>query len=443
MAGIRAKALSSLHRCGTAPDSNRTSPVPRKCRQDTRTAQRPLVGILHEVTTISLSARAGLLKPSPTLAITSKAKAMMAEGIDVVSFGAGEPDFNTPEPICAAAIDAINKGFTKYTPSAGIPELRKSISEKLARENGLKYTPDQVIVSCGAKHSVYNAMQVLVDPGDEVLLVAPYWMTYADQIQLAGGIPVIVRASSESGFIPTYEDLRAAITPRTKAIVVNSPSNPTGAMFPRETLKEIAALATRYGFWVISDEIYEHLVYDGGKHQSIGSLSSEMLERTITINGCSKSYAMTGWRLGYAAAPLPVTKAMSNFQDQVTSNPTSFVQKGAVAALALPPTSIEAMRAEFEARRDLIYDLLTAIPGVKMMKPKGAFYALPDISAYLGKDIKSDTDLATYLLDEARVAVVPGSVFEGSGHIRLSYAISRGDIEKGVARIAEALKRIA
>lgn len=368
---------------------------------------------------------------------------MMAEGVDVVSFGAGEPDFNTPEPICAAAIEAIHKGFTKYTPSAGIPELRQAVSVKLERENQLKYSPDQVIVSCGAKHSVYNSMQVLIDPGDEVILIAPYWMTYADQVQLAGGVPVIVRATSESGFIPTYEDLREAVSPRTKAIVVNSPSNPTGAMFPRETLKEIAALATRHDFWIIADEIYEHLVYDGAKHQSIGSLGSDVLSRTITINGCSKSYSMTGWRLGYAAAPLAVAKAMSNFQDQVTSNPTSFVQKGAVAALALPPTSIEAMRAEFEARRDLIHGLLTAIPGVKMQQPKGAFYALPDISAYLGKVVKSDADLATYLLDEARVATVPGSVFEGSGHIRLSYAISRGDIEKGVARIAEALKRIA
>jgi len=368
---------------------------------------------------------------------------MQAEGIDVVSFGAGEPDFNTPEPICVAAIDAINSGFTKYTPSAGIPELRKAVSEKLEREDGLKYTPEQVIVSCGAKHSVFNTMQVLIDPGDEVILIAPYWMTYADQIRLAGGVPVIVRASSESGFIPEYDHLREAISEKTKAILVNSPSNPSGAVLPRETMKHIAALALRFGLWIIADEIYEHLLYDGEKHLSVGSLGAEVLDRTITINGFSKTYSMTGWRLGYAAAPLPIAKAMSNFQDQVTSNPTSFVQKGGVAALKLPPTSIEAMRAEFEARRDLIHGLLTAIPGVKMQKPKGAFYALPDISAYLGKDIKSDAELATYLLDEAKVATVPGSVFEGSGHIRLSYAISRADIEKGVARIAEALKRIA
>jgi len=368
---------------------------------------------------------------------------MMAEGIDVISFGAGEPDFNTPEPICKAAIDAINQGFTKYTPSAGIPELRKAVVNKLENENGLKYTPEQVVVSCGAKHSVYNTMQVLLDPGDEVILIAPYWMTYADQVRLAGGVPVVVAASSESGFIPEYDDLKAAVTNRTKAIIVNSPSNPTGAVLPRETLKQIAALALKYSLWVVSDEIYEHLLYDGEKHTSLASLGSGIFDQTITINGCSKSYAMTGWRIGYAAAPLPIAKAMSNFQDQVTSNPTSFVQKGAVAALNLPASSMEAMRVEFEARRDLIHSLLTAIPGVKMQKPKGAFYAFPDISAYLGKDLQTDADLATYLLDEAKVATVPGSVFEGSGHIRLSYATSRSDIEKGVARIAEALKRIA
>lgn len=394
--------------------------------------------------TLSLSARAGLLKPSPTLGITAKANAMKAEGIDIVSFGAGEPDFNTPTPICDAAIEAIKQGFTKYTPTPGIPQLRAAIAKKLERDNGLRYNPDQIVVSSGAKQSLYNAMQVLIDPGDEVILIAPYWMTYAEQIRLAGGVPVVVRARSESGFVPDYEQLKDAVTSKTKAILVNSPSNPTGAVLPRETLKEIAALALRHGLWVIADEIYEHLIYDGLKHVPIASLGSDILERTITINGCSKSYAMTGWRIGYAAAPLPVAKAMSNFQDQVTSSANSFAQKGAVVALGLDPTTIESMRKEFEARRDLIYRLLTEIPGVKIQKPKGAFYALPDVSAYLGEDLKSDSDLAAYLLEEAKVAVVPGSVFEGAGHIRLSYAISREDIEKGVARIAKAFgKRIA
>lgn len=388
--------------------------------------------------TLSLSSRAGLLKPSPTLSITNKAKAMKAEGIDVVSFAAGEPDFNTPQPICQAAIDALNKGFTKYTPSSGIPDLKEAIVDKLKRENGLVYKPEQIIVSCGAKHSVYNTMQVLIDAGDEVLLIAPYWMTYADQVKLAGGTPVIVKTTAEQNFTPTYDQLKAAISPRTKAIILNSPSNPSGAVLPRETLKEIAALAIRHGFWIVADEIYEHLIY-GVEHQSIAGLGGDVYERTVTINGCSKTYAMTGWRIGFAAAPAPVAKAMSNFQDQVTSNPTSFAQKGAVVAFNMDAESMEAMRLEFEQRRDLIVGLLRRIEGLKVPVPQGAFYVFPDFSTYLNGD--TDAELATYLLDEARVATVPGSVFEGDGHLRLSYAASRADIEKGVQRMAEALAR--
>lgn len=366
---------------------------------------------------------------------------MKAEGIDIVSFGAGEPDFNTPEPVCDAAIEAIRAGFTKYTPTAGIPSLRQAISAKLERENRLRYTPDQIVVTCGAKQAIYNALQVLIDPDDEVILISPFWMTYAEQVRLAGGVPVIVQTHHKAGFIPDYEDLREAITTKTKAILVNSPSNPTGAVLPRATLKEIAGLSIRFGLWIVADEIYEHLIYDGLRHISIASLGAEVLGRTVTINGCSKSYAMTGWRIGYAAAPLEVAKAMSNLQDQVTSNATSFAQWGAVAAMNLDPSVIETMRSEFQARRDLIYDLLTAIPYVSMAKPQGAFYALPDISAYIGNELKSDSDLASYLLERAKVAVVPGSVFHGPGHIRLSYAISRKDIVKGVARIAEALSQ--
>ncbi|HEY0866906.1 MAG TPA: pyridoxal phosphate-dependent aminotransferase [Fimbriimonas sp.] len=388
--------------------------------------------------TLSLSARTDLLKPSPTLSITNKANAMKAEGIDVVSFAAGEPDFNTPAPICQTAIDALNKGFTKYTPSSGTPDLKKAIVEKLQRDNGLAYTPEQIVVSCGAKHSVFNTMQVLLDPGDEVLLIAPYWMTYADQIRLAGGVPVVVRASAEAGFVPTLDQLRSAVTPRTKALILNSPSNPTGAVLPRETLKEIASLAIRHGFWIVADEIYERLVY-GVEHHSIAGLGQDVYERTITINGCSKTYAMTGWRIGFAAAPAKVAKAMSNFQDQVTSNPTSFAQKGAVAAFNTPADAMEAMRAEFEARRNLILRLLAGIPDLVVPEPKGAFYVFPNFSAYLKGD--TDAGLAAYLLEEARVATVPGSVFEGEGHLRLSYAASRADIEKGVERIAEALAR--
>jgi len=367
---------------------------------------------------------------------------MKAEGIDVIAFAVGEPDFNTPEPIIEAAIQALHEGFTKYTPSAGTPKLKEAIAGKLLRENGLAYKPEQVVVSCGAKHSVYNTMQVLVDPGDEVILIAPYWMTYADQIRLAGGVPVVISTTGESGFVPTYDQLKEAISPRTKAILINSPSNPTGGILPRETLKEIAALAIRHDFWIVADEIYEHLIYGGAKVPSIAGLSNEVFERTITINGCSKSYAMTGWRIGYAAAPLPVAKAMSNLQDQVTSNPTSFAQRGAIAAFSLDPSVVEKMRAEFEARRDLIVGLIRQIPGLTIPEPKGAFYAFPNVSAYLGGSLATDEDLATYLLTEAKVATVPGSVFEGPGHLRMSYATSREDIEKGMARIADALGRL-
>ena len=365
---------------------------------------------------------------------------MKAAGEDVVSFGAGEPDFNTPEPICEAAIAAIRAGFTKYTPSAGIPDLKKAIVGKLERENHLKYTPEQIVVSCGAKHSVYNAMQVLLDPGDEVILLAPYWMTYAEQIRLAGGVPVVVKATLENGFAPKIDDLRAAITAKTKAIIVCSPSNPTGAVLPRSTIKEIAMLALRHNFWIVADEIYERLVY-GVEHQSIAALGQDVYDRTITINGCSKTYAMTGWRIGFAAAPVAVAKAMSNFQDQVTSNPNSFAQKGAIAAYGMDSASVEAMRAEFEARRDLIVGLLRQIPDVKVFNPQGAFYVMPDITEYLGGDIPTDIEMSSWLLEEANVATVPGTVFEGEGHIRLSYAASRADIEKGVGRIAEALAK--
>ncbi len=392
--------------------------------------------------TFALSARAATLAPSPTLGITAKANALKAQGVDIVSFAAGEPDFNTPEAVCDAAIEAIRGGFTKYTPSAGIAPLREAAANKLSRENGVKVTADQIVVSCGAKHSIFNSLQVLLDPGDEVIIIAPYWMTYTQQVQLAGGVPVIVHTDAASGFQPDYGRIRDAVTAQTKALILNSPNNPTGAVWSRQTMKEIAALAIRHGFWVIADEIYEKLVY-GAEHVSIASLGSEIAERTITINGCSKAYAMTGWRIGYAAAPLPVAKAMSNFQDQVTSNPTSFAQKGALEALSLDPKVIEDMRKEFAVRRDLIVDLVSKIPGVKPPKPQGAFYILPGFEAYLGGRFKTDVELAEHLLEVAQVATIPGSVFEASGHLRLTYATGRADIERGVTRIADALQRIA
>lgn len=391
--------------------------------------------------TIALSSRASILRPSPTLSITAKAKALRAEGKDVLSFAAGEPDFNTPEPICKAAIEAIESGFTKYTPSSGIPSLKEAICEKLHRENEIKVSPSQIVCSCGAKHALYNTMQVLLDPGDEVILFAPYWMTYADQIRLAGGVPVVVHTRREAGFAPNLDDIRAVLTAKTKAIVVNSPANPTGALFSRKTIKEIAMIALRHDLYILSDEIYDRLVY-GEKHQSMAALSPETAERTITFGGVSKSYAMTGWRLGFAAAPEPIAKALSNFQDQVTSNPTSFVQKGAEVAFRLPAEQVEAMRQEFEARRDIIVKLLTAIPNVKIDPPKGAFYAFADFSAYLGGKVKDDQALAEYLLEDAMIAAIPGSVFEGPGFLRMSYAASRANIEKGVARLAEALAKL-
>jgi aspartate aminotransferase len=366
---------------------------------------------------------------------------MRVEGIDVISLAAGEPDFPTPEPICDAAVDALRAGFTKYTPTPGVPELRRVISDKLWSENSVRAAPEQIVVSSGAKQSLFNSCSVLLDPGDEVILIAPYWMTYADQVRLAGGEPVVVRTTAESGFVPTNDDLKAAVTPRTRAIIINSPCNPSGAVFPRQTLKEIAALAIRHDLWVISDEIYEKLIY-GVEHVSMGSLGSEIAERTITIGGCSKSFAMTGWRIGFAAAPIPVAKAMSNFQDQVTSSANSFAQKGAIKAFSMGDASVEDMRCEYDRRRNLVVELLREIPDVKVNLPKGAFYVLPDVSAYIGGRIADDLAMAEHLLDEAKVATVPGSVFEADGHLRLSYAASRENLKAGIGRIAEAFQKL-
>jgi aspartate aminotransferase len=366
---------------------------------------------------------------------------MKAEGIDVISFAAGEPDFPTPEEICDAAITAIKAGFTKYTPSRGIRELREAVANKLARENGIKVNLDQVVISCGAKHCVFNALQMLVNPGDEVILIAPFWMTYFDQVLLAGGTPVIVHAPKECGFVPDVDAITEKVSSKTKAIILNTPCNPTGAVFPRSLLKEIASLAIRNDFWVVCDEIYEKLVY-GAEHCSIASLGREIAERTVTIGGCSKSFAMTGWRIGWSAAPPELACAMANFQDSVTSNPTSFSQKGALEAYKMSPESIEKMRSEFETRRDLILRELGNIPKVGLPKPNGAFYVLADFSAYLGGKVSTDADLAEILLDQARVATVPGSVFYAPGHIRLSYAASRENIKNGVRRIGEAISKL-
>lgn len=386
-----------------------------------------------------LSDRVSLLKPSPTLALTAIVAELRKCGEDIISFGAGEPDFGTPGPICEAGIQAISDGHTRYTASAGIPQLRTAIADKLAKENGVTVAPEQVIVSAGAKQSVFNALMTLCNPGDEVILIAPYWMTYRDQITLAEATPVAVRTSVETGYVPSIDDLKAATSSKTKAIIVNSPSNPSGAVLPRGTLKEIAALAIRHDFHVISDEIYEKLTY-GAEHISIASLGSEIAERTVTVNGVSKAFAMTGWRIGYAAAPLPIAKGMSALQDQVTSNPASISQYAALAALKMPFEPVRAMVEEFGCRRELILGELAKIPDVRCARPGGAFYAFPDVRAYLGG--RTDLELAAHLLENHKVACVPGSVFEGDGHLRLTYALDRPQIVEGVRRISEGLESL-
>ena len=351
---------------------------------------------------------------------------------------AGEPDFATPGPVCDAAVEALRNGFTKYTATPGIKELREAIARKLKRENGVEAALDEIVVSCGAKHSLYNTAMVLLGPGDEALVFAPYWMTYVDQIELAGAKAVIVPTCPESGFVPRIEDLEAAVTPKTRAIFVNSPCNPTGGTFPRLLLEQIGRLAVEHDLWIVSDEIYEHLVYDG-EHVSALSLPEEIRQRTVFISGCSKTYAMTGWRIGFAYAPKAVATAMSSLQDQVTSNANSIAQHAAVAAFDLPHDEVAKMRDAFRGRRQLMVERLNAIEGVQVASPNGAFYVFPDVSQALGNE--SDADFCQRLLETAGVAAIPGSVFGGPGHIRLSYAASEIDIERGVERIAEVLHR--
>lgn len=392
-----------------------------------------------------ISRRALHCAPSPTLAITAKANQLKADGHDVLGFGAGEPDFDTPQHIKDAAIEALAKGKTKYTPSAGIPELRQAICEKLKADNGLDYAPANVIVSCGGKHTLYNIFQAMVDAGDEVVIPAPYWVSYPEQVKLAEGTPVILETTDATGFAPTVEQLKAAITPKTKLVILNSPSNPTGAMWPRATIEALAELALQHNFFIVSDEIYEKLVYDNNEFISIASLGPEIKKRTFTVNGMSKAYSMTGWRLGYVAAEAQYVSAMNRLQDQSTSNPTSIAQWAGLAALTGPQAFLEEWRAEFAERRQRIVAGLNAIPGISCLMPEGAFYVFPNISALLGKQtpsgkrLENGDDLADYLLNDHLVAVVPGSGFGAPNYMRLSYATSRTTIERGVARISEAV----
>jgi aspartate aminotransferase len=388
-----------------------------------------------------ISRRAQNCAPSPTLGITAKANAMKAQGLDVLGFAAGEPDFDTPDHIKAAAIEALQKGQTKYTPSSGTPALKAAIVEKLMRENGLEYQANQVVVSIGAKHSIYNAFQAILDAGDEVIIPVPYWVSYPEQVKLAEGKPVFVDAPEANGFKVTAEAIAAAVTPRTKVLVLNSPSNPSGAVIYEAELRKIAELAVERNFMVLSDEIYEHLTY-GRSHVSIASFGPEIQKRTLVVNGFSKAYSMTGWRLGWLAGDAEIVGAIGRLQDQSTSNPTSFAQAGAVAALNGPQECVGMMRAEFEKRRNTIVDRLNAIPGVTCVKPDGAFYVLPNVAGLTSATYPDGDALAAFLLDEARVAIVPGSGFGLPKHVRLSYACSMDAIERGIDRIEDAARRL-
>ena len=382
---------------------------------------------------MEISERAAKLTPSLTLSIDAKAKAMKAEGMDVCGFGAGEPDFDTPEHIKAAAIEAINAGFTKYTPSAGIPELRQAISDKLQSENRVTYRANQVVVSNGAKHACYNAILATCQPGDEVVIPAPYWVSYPDMVKLAGAEPVVIPTMERNSWKMKAEDFENAMTPRTKMLILNSPCNPTGSVYTEEEMRAIVEVAAEEDIYILSDEIYEKLTYDGVKHVSVASLSKEAYDLTITVNGFSKSYAMTGWRLGYLAAPEAVAKAVDSIQSHSTSHPASFVQRAGVVALKGDQQPIADMRDEFDMRRNYMFDRISKIPNVSAVKPEGAFYLLVNVSQ-LGL---TSQNFADRLLSKANVAVVPGAAFGDDRTVRLSYATSIDVIKKGLDRFQD------
>ncbi|MGI8481985.1 MAG: pyridoxal phosphate-dependent aminotransferase [Chthoniobacterales bacterium] len=382
---------------------------------------------------MEISSRAAHLTPSLTLSIDSKAKAMKSEGIDVCGFGAGEPDFDTPDHIKQAAIQALEAGFTKYTPSAGLPELRQAISEKFQADNGLTYKPSQIVVSSGAKHSCYNAILATCQAGDEVIIPSPYWVSYPDMVRLAGAEPVIVQTTERNAWKLRAQDFENAMTPRTKMLILNSPNNPSGSVYTREELEAIVEIAAQEDIYILSDEIYEKLIYDETKHVSVASVSKEAYDLTITVNGFSKSYAMTGWRLGYLGAPEAVAKAVDAIQSHSTSHPCSFAQRGAIAALKGDQQPLADMRDEFNMRRNYMYDRIVKIPNITAVKPNGAFYVLVNISQ-LGL---SSQNFADRLLSKANVAVIPGAAFGDDRTVRLSYATSVDVIKKGLDRFQE------
>ncbi len=396
---------------------------------------------------LTVSHRCQHIAPSMTLAIDARAKEMKAAGLDVVGFGAGEPDFPTPQHICDAAKQALDQGMTRYTPASGTLLLKNAICNKLWRDNGLSYDPSDIIVSSGAKHSLFTVFQAIIDPGDEVLIPTPCWVSYPELVRMAGGVPVFVPSREENDFIPTSEDIQKALTIRTKAIVITSPSNPCGGVWSSDQLQFVADLAVDRGLYVVSDEIYEKLLYDGRWHVSIAQLGEEIKKQTFVINGMSKAYAMTGWRIGYTAGPYEVIKAMGSFQSHSTSNPNSVAQYASAVALNGDQSCVEEMRQEFQRRRDMIVDRINGIEGISCNKPHGAFYVMLNIKELIGRrhhgqHITGSMDFASMLLKNKQVAVVPGVAFEAEGFCRLSYATSVEQITKGMDRIAEFVSEV-
>ncbi|OSS42597.1 Aspartate aminotransferase [Desulfurella amilsii] len=394
-----------------------------------------------------LAERMGRIEESITIAITAKAKEMNAAGIKILSFGAGEPDFDTPDNIKEAAIKAIRNGFTKYTAAGGINELKDAIIEKEKKVNGVEYKRNEICVSAGGKQNLFNLSQVLFEEGDEVIILSPYWVTYEAIVKYANAVPVVIKASDKTGFVPTQEQLKEAITPKTKAIILNNPSNPTGGVYEKKDLEFLAELALKNDFWVISDEMYESIVYDNYKPVSIASFSKGIKDKTIVVNGVSKTYSMTGWRIGYSCGDSEITENMIKLQSQSTSNPTSIAQMAALEALIGPQDSVGVMRKEFEKRRNYIINALNSIIGITCFKPKGAFYVFPNISSLYGRSINGKTinnsmDFANVLLDEAKVAVVPGIGFGDDNYVRLSFATSMQVIQEGIEAIKEFVSKL-
>lgn len=379
---------------------------------------------------VKINSRIQLVVGSTTLAITARAKELKEQGRDVVNFAAGEPDFDTPDHIKQAAVKAIDSGFTKYTPSSGAEDLRVAICDKFKRDNGLDYKPGQIVVGCGAKHSIFNAVMVLCDVGEEVIIPAPYWVSYPEMVKVAGAVPVFVQTKMINGFKMTPAELAAAVTSRTKMLILNSPSNPTGMVYSRKELQQIADICVKNNIYVISDEIYEKLLYGDEPFVSIASLGKEIFDRTITINGVSKAYSMTGWRIGYAAGPAEIMNHMKNLQDHSTSNPCSISQKATLAALNSSEESITAMRNEFKVRRDLMMSLVDGLPGVSYIKPDGAFYLFCDFSRF-----GACAETAKKILNDVNVAVIPGDGFGAEGYIRLTFSTSQERIKEGISRI--------